>query len=147
MSLAERGRCLVLVVVDGDLLRIGDHRRRRRRRQSSRKLLPVPSSLSHKIHHLLPHRFLINDPFPGHLDLPQRFRLGAFEFAALFGLERFEVAFRDRVDAVLDLKERGEGEGLRVRVPGRWREERNVSACVPRANAIDPAKKKLQWIG
>lgn len=57
-------KCSVLIVVDGNLLRIGDHRRRRRRRQSSRKLLPAPRPLSHKIHHLLPDRFLIDDPFP-----------------------------------------------------------------------------------
>ena len=106
-------RCLVVVVVDGNLLRIGDDRRR----QSSRKLLLRPSaSTSHKINHLLADRFLIN-PFAGHLDLPQRFRLCSLEFAALFGLERFEVTLRDRVDAVLDLEEGGEGESLRVGVP------------------------------
>jgi hypothetical protein len=45
-------------------------------------LLQIP--LSHKIHHLLPDRFLIDDPFPRHLDLPQRFRLDAFPPASWY---------------------------------------------------------------
>lgn len=113
-----RAHSVLVVVLDGNLLRVGARRQSRRQRFAC----VVRRSLgrrSDEIRNLLPDRFLV-DALARHLDFTERLRLGEFELAALLGFERFEVALRDGVNAILDLEEGRERECLRIGVPGRW---------------------------
>lgn len=102
----QQAPLFVFVVVDRNLLRICDDGLESCRR----------CGLPREVGGLLPSRFFI-DAFAGHVDLAKRFRLGEFERSTLLGFQCGEVAFRDGVDAVLDLEEGGERERLRVGVP------------------------------